>query len=82
MQDVLRSLGLLCRHLGDVCARGMVQNDLKADNITVSGGMHLPVVHVIDQRWACRAGHVVEDLSLKTGEEDDFPREGLDAKCR
>ncbi|XP_045105430.1 uncharacterized protein LOC123500949 [Portunus trituberculatus] len=51
VQDVLRSLGLLCRHLGDVCARGMVQNDLKADNITVSGGMHLPVVHAIDQRF-------------------------------
>ncbi|XP_045126536.1 serine/threonine-protein kinase STY46-like [Portunus trituberculatus] len=81
VQGVLRSLGQLCRPLGEVHARSVVHNDLKADNITVSGSVHCPVLHVIDLDWACRAGRVAADFSLETGEEDDFPREGLGVEC-
>ncbi|MPC35076.1 hypothetical protein E2C01_028489 [Portunus trituberculatus] len=55
-------------------------NDLKGDNITVSDGMHRPVLHVIDLGWACRAGRVAGDFSVETGEEDEFLREGLGAE--
>ncbi|MPC66721.1 hypothetical protein E2C01_060872 [Portunus trituberculatus] len=79
---VLRFLGQLCRRLWEVHTQGVVHNDLKADNIIVSGGVHRPVLHVIDLGWACRAGRVAGDFSIKTGEEDDFPREGLGAECR
>ena len=80
MQGVLRSLGLLCRRLGEVHARGVVHNDLKTDNITVSGGVHSPVLHVIDLGWACQAGRVAGDFTLETGE-GGAPREGFANEC-
>ena len=80
VDGVLRSLGLLCRCLGEVHARGGVHNDLKVDNITVSGGVHRPVLHVIDLGWACRAGRVAGDFTLETGE-GGAPREGFAAHC-
>ncbi|MPC28495.1 Tyrosine-protein kinase SPK-1 [Portunus trituberculatus] len=81
VQGVLRSLDQLCRRLGEVHAQGVVHNDLKVDNITVSGSVHRPVLHVIDLGWACCTGRVAGNFSLETGEEDDFPREGLGAEC-
>ncbi|MPD02983.1 hypothetical protein E2C01_098596 [Portunus trituberculatus] len=66
LQGMLRSLGKLCRCLGEVHARGVVHNDLKIDNITVSGGVHHPVLHIIDLGWACGAGRVAGDLSLES----------------
>ncbi|MPC68728.1 hypothetical protein E2C01_062934 [Portunus trituberculatus] len=81
LQDVLRFLSLLWHHLGEVHARGVVHNDLKAINITVSGVVHRRVLHVIDLGWACLAGHVTKGFNLETGDEDDFPRECLEAKC-
>ncbi|KAK8400942.1 hypothetical protein O3P69_002607 [Scylla paramamosain] len=68
VQGMLRSLGLLCRRLGEVHARGVVHNDLKTDNITVSGGVHRSVLHVIDLGWTCRAGRVAGNFTLETGE--------------
>ncbi|MPC61980.1 hypothetical protein E2C01_056060 [Portunus trituberculatus] len=81
VHGVLRSLGQLCHRLGEVHARGVVHNDLKADNIIVSGGVHRPVLHVINLGWAGRAGRVAGDFSLETGEENDFSREGFGAEC-
>ncbi|KAK8400925.1 hypothetical protein O3P69_002596 [Scylla paramamosain] len=80
VQGVLRSLGLLCRRLGEVHARDVVHNDLKTDNITVSGGVHRPVLHVIDLGWACRAGRVAGDFTLEMGE-GFSPREGFANEC-
>lgn len=80
VQGVLRSLGLLCRRLGEVHAKGVVHNDLKTDNITVSGGVHRPVLHVIDLGWACRAGRVAGDFTLEMGE-GFSPREGFANEC-
>ena len=51
VQGMLRSLVLLCHRLGELHARGVVHNDLKVDNITVSGGMYRPVLNIIDLGW-------------------------------
>ncbi|MPC23464.1 hypothetical protein E2C01_016513 [Portunus trituberculatus] len=58
----VRFLGLLCRRLWEVHARGVVRNDLRADNITVFGAVHRPVLHVIDLAWACHVGRARRGL--------------------
>ena len=80
VQDMLHSLVLLCRRLEELHAKGVVHNDLKADNITVSGSVHRPVLHLIDLGWACRTGRVAGHFILDTGE-DIVPREGFAANC-
>ena len=80
VQDMLRSLHLLCHRLGELHAQYVVHNDLKTDNITVSGDVHRPVLHVIDLGWACRVGHVAGDFTLETGK-DDAPTEGFANEC-
>ncbi|MPC23725.1 hypothetical protein E2C01_016786 [Portunus trituberculatus] len=50
--------GALLFRMQEVHAQGVVHNNLKADNTTGSGGVHGPVLHVIDLGWAFLAGHV------------------------
>ena len=80
VQDVLHSLVLLCRRLGEMHAQGVVHNDLKEDNVTVSGSLHNPVLHVIDLGWACRLGRVAGDFTLETGQAA-APTEGFAKDC-
>ena len=80
VNGVLRSLILLCRRPGEEYARGVVYNDLKVDNITVLGGVHWPILHLIDLGWVRRVGRVAGGFTLEMSEVG-APREGFAAEC-
>lgn len=59
---LLESLANVCRRLGEIHARGIVHNDVKINNITFTGGVRRPVLHIIDLGWACRAGQIAGEF--------------------
>ncbi|KAG0710054.1 Megakaryocyte-associated tyrosine-protein kinase [Chionoecetes opilio] len=62
VQDFLASLISIARRLGEIHAMGIVHNDIKSNNITISGTVAKPAFHIIDFGVACRVGQICWNL--------------------
>ena len=54
----LDSLVSIAHRIGEIHAKGIVHNDVRAQNITFTGSVRHPVFHLIDLGLACRSGHI------------------------
>ena len=56
LDDFLNSLISISERLGEVHAKGIIHNDLKAYKITFTGTISDPTFHIIDFGWASNIG--------------------------
>ena len=69
--DVLKSFISICKRLQEIHAKDIVHNDLKMDNITVSGSVSEADFHVIDLGWACHSGQVPMEIMFPRPDDND-----------
>ena len=68
---LLDSLVAICCRLEEMHAKGVIHNDLKVHNLTYTGSVTEPVLHIIDLGLACRAGRVADDFRAKSATEEE-----------